>query len=162
LTRGGHGAITISHDRKRKQRTSLPSRTAALAGYLAVLPGALIQHLSDPWCFTYESLNYFVLTAEEARSTCVQGMEVLLPDKIPARILAALILSLPFDEALAKVEKLQRSREREVAAEDLLGLMDERWAPSLIAADGIDHWLERTAHIKFLGRSQSFHIYREI
>jgi hypothetical protein len=146
----------------KKQRTALPSRTAALADHLDVLPNALIQHLSDPWCFTFKGLNYFVLTPEEARSTCAQGMDVLLPDKIPARTLAGFILSLPYDEAIAKVEKLQRSRDREVAAENLLDLMDESWAPSLIETDGIDFWLEQTAHIKFLGRSKSFNIYREI
>ncbi len=138
----------------------MPSRSAALARFLEMPSNAVIGHLADPWCFTVGDATYFVLTQEEARSTCAHGIETLLPGGIPAETLARYIRSTPYNAALAEVERLQRRRDRELAAEDLLESLDERWATDLIERDGLEFWLEKTLKMSFVGHWQAFSIFK--
>lgn len=145
----------------RKSRSVLPSRTSALADFLKVPAQSLIQHLSNPWLFTLGETSYLVMTLGEARSTCAHAIESELPGGVPAETLARYATSLPYEEAVAQIRKLQKRRDKELAAEDLLELLDERWASALIEKDGLDYWLEKAAHVRFLGRSGPFYIYGE-
>lgn len=137
----------------------MPSRTTALAEFLKIPPQSLIQHLTNPWLFSAGEDHYLVMTLGEARSTCAQSIENELPAGIPAETLARYATALPFEEAIDRIRRLQKRRDRSIAAEDLLELLDERWASALIEKDGLDHWLEKTAQVRFLGRSGPFYIY---
>jgi len=116
--------------------------------------------LSDPWCYTVGDDTYFVLTQEEARSTCAHGIETLLPAGIPAEVLARYWRGVPREAALEQVRRIQRRRDRDSAAEDLLDALDERWATDLIERDGLEHWLERTLKMSFVGRREAYSIFK--
>lgn len=146
----------------KKPRSALPSRTSALADFLKVPAQSLIQHLSNPWLFTAGEEQYLVMTLGEARSTCAQAIEGELPGGVPPETLARYATALPFEEAVERIRKLQKRRDKELAAEDLLELLDERWASALIEKDGLDYWLEKTAHVRFRGRSGPFYIYGDV
>ena len=139
----------------------MPSRTTALAEFLKVSANSLIQHLTNPWLFTAAEADYLVVTLGEARSTCAHAIEHELPAGVPAETLARYATAVPYEEAVESIRRLQKRRDRDLAAEDLLELLDERWASALIEKDGLDYWLEKTAHVRFLGRSGPFYIYSE-
>jgi hypothetical protein len=140
----------------------IPSRSSALARFLEVASNAVIGHLSDPWCFTVGDATYFVLTQEEARSTCAHGIETLLPKGVPAADLARYVRSMPLAAALTWVERLQRRRDKDSAAEDLLDALDEKWATDLIERDGLEFWLEKTLKMAYVGRWQSFSVFKSL
>jgi hypothetical protein len=119
----------------------------------------LIQHFSNPWCLSHGGRNYLVMTLEEAIATVSQGIEDLLPDGIPAELLANFVSGLPREAAVARIRQVQKRRDREMAAEDLLMLLDERWVAGLVDRDGVDSWLARTAQVAFLGRKDRYVIY---
>lgn len=156
-----YGVRAIPRNHVKKPRSVLPSRTSALAEFLKVPAQTLIQHLTNPWLFTAGEDHYLVMTLGEARSTCAQSIENELPSGVPPETLARYATALPYDVAVERIRKLQKRRDRELAAEDLLELLDERWASALIEKDGLDYWLEKSAHVRFRGRSGPFYIYSE-
>ena len=156
---------TMTRNRKKHvntPRSAQPSRTFALANFLKVTPNALIQHLTNPWCFSHGGKDFLVMTLEEARSACARGIENLLPAGIPADTLARYATKLAYDEAITRIQRIQKRRDKEIASEDLLELLDERWASGLIEKDGLDYWLEKTTEARFVGRAGPYYIYTSV